>query len=163
MSELTSCTRPNRNPSFATGGQRVARMVRGRGVGADPDYLLKFPGASPPSIALIGTIGTSTTYLVGFLSGVLSDRWGYRITSCAGTALMTLALILASFSKKLWQLYFSQGLLFGIGSSLVYFAAVSAPSHWFGKRRGLAMGLAASGSGLGGFFLAPLTQYLIDR
>ncbi|KAG0034967.1 hypothetical protein BGZ81_001916 [Podila clonocystis] len=129
----------------------------------EQEYLLKFPGASPPSIALIGTIGTSTTYLVGFMSGMLSDRWGYRITSFAGTALMTLALILASFSKQLWQLYFSQGLLFGIGSSLVYFAAVSAPSHWFGKRRGLAMGIAASGSGLGGFFLAPLTQYLVDR
>lgn len=66
----------------------------------EQEYLLKFPGASPPSIALIGTIGTSTTYLVGFLSGVLSDRWGYRITSCAGTVVMTLALILASFSKQ---------------------------------------------------------------
>ncbi|KAF9210828.1 hypothetical protein BGZ59_008863 [Podila verticillata] len=98
----------------------------------EQEYLLIFPGASPPSIALIGTIGTSTTYLVGFLSA-------------------------------LWQLYLSQGLLFGIGASLVYFAAVSAPSHWFGKRRGLAMGIAASGSGLGGFFLAPLTQYLVDR
>ncbi|KFH72293.1 hypothetical protein MVEG_02584 [Podila verticillata NRRL 6337] len=129
----------------------------------EQEYLLIFPGASPPSIALIGTIGTSTTYLVGFLSAVMSDRWGYRITSCAGTGLMTLALILASFSKQLWQLYLSQGLLFGIGASLVYFAAVSAPSHWFGKRRGLAMGIAASGSGLGGFFLAPLTQYLVDR
>ncbi|KAF9367058.1 hypothetical protein CPB97_006428, partial [Podila verticillata] len=63
----------------------------------------------------------------------------------------------------LWQLYLSQGLLFGIGASLVYFAALSAPSHWFEKRRGLAMGIAASGSGLGGFFLAPLTQYLVDR
>lgn len=25
------------------------------------------------------------------------------------------------------------------------------------------MGIAASGSGLGGFFLAPMTQFLIDR
>lgn len=66
----------------------------------EQEYLLKFPGASPPSIALIGTIGTSTTYLVGFLSATLSDRWGYRITSCVGTGLMTLALILASFSKQ---------------------------------------------------------------
>ncbi|KAF9375763.1 hypothetical protein CPC16_000542, partial [Podila verticillata] len=42
----------------------------------EQEYLLIFPGASPPSIALIGTIGTSTTYLVGFLSAVMSDRWG---------------------------------------------------------------------------------------
>ncbi|KAG0341082.1 hypothetical protein BG004_006158 [Podila humilis] len=120
-------------------------------------------GATAPSVALIGTIGTSTTYLVGFLSGAFSDRWGYRVTSCAGTVIMTLALVLASFSSQLWHLYLSQGLLFGIGSSLVYFSSVAAPSHWFNKRRGLAMGIAASGSGIGGFYLAPLAQYLIDH
>ncbi|KAG0040249.1 hypothetical protein BGZ82_004253 [Podila clonocystis] len=52
----------------------------------EQEYLLKFPGASPPSIALIGTIGTSTTYLVGFLSGMLSDRWGLVV--CGGASML---------------------------------------------------------------------------
>ncbi|KAG0057405.1 hypothetical protein BGZ83_010864 [Gryganskiella cystojenkinii] len=129
----------------------------------EQEYSLMFPGASPSSIALIGTIGTSTTYLVGFLSGSCSDRWGYRVTAGVGTLLMTLALILASFSTALWHYYFSQGILFGIGASLTYFSAVAAPTHWFKRKRGLAMGIAASGSGLGGFFLAPLSQYLVDQ
>ncbi|KAF9150698.1 hypothetical protein BG015_007487 [Linnemannia schmuckeri] len=127
------------------------------------EYLQMFPTASPSSIALIGTIGSSTTYLVGFLSGAFSDRWGYRVTSMIGTLIMTAALCLASFSTKLWYIYLSQGILFGVGASLVYFSAIAAPTHWFEKKRGLPMGIAASGSGLGGFFLAPLTQVLIDR
>ncbi|KAK3831243.1 MAG: major facilitator superfamily domain-containing protein [Linnemannia elongata] len=127
------------------------------------EYLNIFPTASPSSIALIGTIGSSTTFLVGFFSGAFSDRWGYRVTSVIGSLIMTAALCLASFATKLWHLYVSQGILFGVGASLVYFSAIAAPTHWFEKKRGLAMGIAASGSGLGGFFLAPLTQFLIDR
>lgn len=64
------------------------------------EYLHMFPSASPSSIALIGTIGSSTTYLVGFFSGPFSDRWGYRVTSLIGTMIMTAALCLASFSTK---------------------------------------------------------------
>ncbi|KAG0281963.1 hypothetical protein BGZ95_000028 [Linnemannia exigua] len=129
----------------------------------EQEYLHIFPSASHSSIALIGTIGSSTTFLVGLFSGVISDRWGYRFTSITGTFIMTAALVLASFSTQLWHLYLSQGLLFGIGASLVYFSSVAAPTHWFEKKRGLAMGISASGSGLGGFFLAPLTQLLIER
>jgi len=66
----------------------------------EQEYSLMFPGANPSSIALIGTIGTSSTYIVGFLAGICSDRWGYRVTACAGAIIMTLSLVLASFSTQ---------------------------------------------------------------
>lgn len=53
--------------------------------------------------------------------------------------------------------------MFGVGASLSYYPAVAAPSHWFVSKRGLATGLAVSGVGAGGSFLAPLTHWLIDR
>jgi hypothetical protein len=64
------------------------------------EYSLRFPSSSPSTIALIGTIGTSTTYLVGFVAGACSDRWGYRITACVGTVIMALSLVIASFSTQ---------------------------------------------------------------
>jgi MFS family permease len=36
-------------------------------------------------------------------------------------------------------------------------------SRWFEKRRGIALGLAASGGGAGGFLLPPLFQFFIER
>lgn len=66
------------------------------------EYLNMFPNANPSSIALIGTIGSSTTYLFGFFSGAFSDRWGYRVTSVIGSLIMTTALCLASFSTKVY-------------------------------------------------------------
>lgn len=49
-----------------------------------------------------------------------------------------------------YQLMLSQGLLFGLGSSLIFTPAVAAPSHWFAKRRALATSLGMTGSGIGG-------------
>ncbi|KAF9414761.1 hypothetical protein BGZ94_000287 [Podila epigama] len=112
-------------------------------------YLEIFADSSHGSIALIGTIGSSTTYFAGFVSGVAADRFGYRITALLGTATMAVALILASFATQVWQL-------------LIYFPAIGAPSHWFDAKRGFALGLAVSGTGLGGLALAPATQALID-
>jgi len=75
---------------------------------------------------------------------------------------MALALILASFATQIWQLMLTQGVLFGIGASLAYYPAIGAPSHWFDAKRGFALGLAVSGTGLGGLALAPATQALMD-
>ncbi|KAI8599728.1 major facilitator superfamily domain-containing protein, partial [Dissophora ornata] len=62
-----------------------------------------------------------------------------------------------------WHLYVTQGVLFGIGASLAYYPAIAVPSQYFVKNRGLAIGIAVSGTGLGGFALAPLTNALIDK
>lgn len=84
------------------------------------------------------------------------------MTALLGTAIMALALILASFASEVWHLMLSQGVLFGVGASLVYYPAIGAPSHWFDAKRGFALGLAVSGTGLGGLALAPATQALMD-
>jgi MFS family permease len=126
------------------------------------NYLEIFPASTPGSIALIGTLGSSSTYFAGFISGASADRFGYRTTALIGTGVMALALLLASFANHVWQLYLTQGVLFGIGASLVYYPAIGAPSHWFDAKRGLALGLAVSGTGLGGLALAPATQALVD-
>ncbi|KAF9956680.1 hypothetical protein BGZ72_002566 [Mortierella alpina] len=125
-------------------------------------YLELYPSSSSGAIAFIGTLGSSTTYFAGFVSGVSADKFGYRVTALLGTGIMALALILASFANQVWHLYLTQGVLFGIGASLVYYPAIGAPSHWFDAKRGLALGLAVSGTGLGGLGLAPATQALMD-
>ncbi|KAF9286841.1 hypothetical protein BGZ74_001214 [Mortierella antarctica] len=126
-------------------------------------YHSVFPDATSSSIAFIGTTGSAVTYIAGFLSGIIADRFGFRGTALCGTVVMTISLVLASFSTKIWHLYMTQGVLFGIGASMIYYPGVAVPSQYFNRRRGLAMGIAVSGSGAGGFVLAPLTNALIDR
>lgn len=109
-----------------------------------------------PSLALLGT-ALGAPFL-----GRLTDRFGSRVVilPCAvGFGASWVALY--SLTASLWHfylLYFFLG-LFGGGVGPVPFAAVL--SRWFEKNRGLALGLAMIGLGLGGFIMAPLTQHLI--
>jgi len=63
-------------------------------------YQSVFPGSSASAIAFVGTTGSAITYIAGFLSGIVADRFGFRPTAFAGSVIMTLSLILASFSTK---------------------------------------------------------------
>ncbi|KAG0000151.1 hypothetical protein BGZ65_004605, partial [Modicella reniformis] len=125
-------------------------------------YQQVFQGSPASAIAFVGTTGSAITYIAGFVSGIVGDHFGYRQTAFAGSVLMSVSLVLASFSKQLWHLYLTQGVLFGFGASLAYYPAIAVPSQYFVKHRGLAIGIAVSGTGLGGFALAPLTNALID-
>ncbi|KAF9975398.1 hypothetical protein BGZ73_000962 [Actinomortierella ambigua] len=126
-------------------------------------YLVEYPGSSHSAIAFVGTLGSAATYFAGFAAGYLADRLGYRLTTLLGTVIMTAALVLASFCHEVWQLYLTQGIMFGIGASLVYYPAIGAPSHWFSTKCGMATGIAVSGTGIGGLVGAPAAQALLNN
>ncbi|KAI9286083.1 major facilitator superfamily domain-containing protein [Umbelopsis sp. AD052] len=79
-----------------------------------------------------------------------------------GAILAPLGLVLASFATELWQVYLTQGLLFGIGGSFVFSPSISLPPQWFVKYRSLATGISVCGSGIGGLAMSPLTSFLIE-
>ncbi|KAK9720537.1 hypothetical protein K7432_004081 [Basidiobolus ranarum] len=114
------------------------------------------------TLSLVGTLSTTLTAILGIFTGRLIDRYGYRTIASTGAIFLTAGLIAASFANKVWHLYLSQGMLYGVGASLCFYPAVSLPSQWFDKRRGLATGMAIAGTGVGGLALGPLTRKLID-
>ncbi|KAF9019798.1 MFS general substrate transporter [Hymenopellis radicata] len=118
---------------------------------------------SSSDLAWVGSIQATGQPLVGILAGILAQRIGFRITGFMGTCIMCMGLIAASFSTHIWHLYLTQGVMFGVGSGFAFIPAVCIPSQWFTKHRGLATGIAASGYGVGGLVLSPLTQKLIDH
>ncbi|KII88067.1 hypothetical protein PLICRDRAFT_176807 [Plicaturopsis crispa FD-325 SS-3] len=122
-----------------------------------------FPGASNAQLAWVGSLQATGVPVAGIFAGAVTQRIGYRLTLLLGSCVMALGFVLASFSTRVWHLYLTQGIIFGLGSGLAYIPAVSVISQWFDKRRGLATGIAVGGSGVGGVFLSPLTQLFIDR
>lgn len=53
-------------------------------------------------------------------------------------------------STQYYQLMLSQGVLFGIGSALIFHPTIAVPGQWFSRRRALAMAIVGASSGLGG-------------
>ncbi|EPB92896.1 hypothetical protein HMPREF1544_00335 [Mucor circinelloides 1006PhL] len=104
-------------------------------------------------LSFVGTILEVCVNLMGPLSQIIASRFGSKAVLIIGTILATLGLELASLSTEIWHLYLTQGVMFGSGASFLYVTAMGTAPLWFNKRRGLALGLASGGSGIGGLVL----------
>ncbi|CAO3659974.1 unnamed protein product [Rhizopus stolonifer] len=90
---------------------------------------------------------------MGPVTPVLMSLIGAKWLLFFGSLLMTSGLVLASFSQQIWQLYITQSIMHGVGAALLYIVSMSISPQWFVARRGLAMGVMVSGSGLGGLIM----------
>jgi MFS family permease len=98
------------------------------------------------------------------LMGRLMDRLGPRTVMEIGVALMGGGLLLAPLTTQPWHLYLTIGMLVGSGSVCLGYSGQSLfLPNWFIRRRGLAMGLAFAGVGIGSMTLLPWVQLMIDH
>ncbi len=99
----------------------------------------------------------------GIMMGKLSDRYGVRVPLVGATFALALGYTLASMSSSLLMYAIAQGLLIGmLGSSASFGPLLADISHWFERRRGLAVSIVASGNYLAGAVWPPIVQYLIE-
>jgi MFS family permease len=93
--------------------------------------------------------------------GFLVDRYGPRKLIFLGSFVTFAGFILLSRTNSLLTFYISFGLL-AVGMSTCAGTVLMAPiANWFQRRAGIAMGIVASGFGLGGL-LVPVVTVLID-
>ena len=98
----------------------------------------------------------------GILFQVFPKSGNYRqMLVIAGIFTMTIAMILASYVTKAWQIVLTQGILFGIGGIMLNFVHVSIFSEWFEKKQGQAMGIIWLGYRVGALVFPPLCQWLL--
>src|SRR6202140_4633675 len=98
------------------------------------------------------------------LIGRLMDRAGPRAVMELGVALMAAGLLLAPLTTQPWHLYLTIGVMVGSGSVCLGYSGQSLfLPNWFIRRRGLAMGLAFAGVGIGSVTLLPWGQLMIEQ
>jgi MFS family permease len=103
----------------------------------------------------------------GFMSpliGKLMDRYGPRAVMELGVLLMGSGLLLAPLTTQPWHLYLTIGVLVGAGSVCLGYSGQSLfLPNWFIRRRGLAIGIAFAGVGIGSVTLLPWVQHMIEQ
>ncbi|HWW47968.1 MAG TPA: MFS transporter [Xanthobacteraceae bacterium] len=98
------------------------------------------------------------------LIGRLMDRSGPRTVMELGVALMAGGLLLAPFTTQPWHLYLTLGAMVGGGSVCLGYSGQSLfLPNWFVRKRGLAVGIAFAGVGVGSITLLPWMQMMIER
>jgi MFS family permease len=110
------------------------------------------------------SIGPFLSALAVPVLGRLMDRWGIRAVALPGILIYAGLLGLVGLSPhSLWVFAILAGLAgaaSAIQTPLSYAKAIAA---WFDRRRGLALGIAMAGVGLGAIVLPQLSRVLIER
>ncbi|KAG5309786.1 MOT14 protein, partial [Acromyrmex insinuator] len=126
------------------------------------EFLHEF-GASKSKTAWIGSLFMAVPLLSGPIMSALVDRYGCRNMTIVGGLISGLGFILSIFSNTIEIMYLTFGVIAGLGLGLCYVTAVVSIAFWFDKKRTLAVGLGACGTGIGTFVYAPITTYLIKE
>ena len=115
-------------------------------------------GASfPYTLAMIGFA------FGGILMGRMADRFGIVVPVVAGSLALGLGYMAAAYSTSLLQFALAHGILIGLlGSSATFGPLIAEISHWFKRRRGIAVAICASGNYLAGTLWPPVVQHFID-
>ncbi len=99
----------------------------------------------------------------GILVGHLVDRIGPRRVVLGGGILLSVAMAGSAAACAIWHLYITHSILTALGLSAAGYVPVSLIiTQQFRARRGLALGAASAGAGVGILALVPLAQLVID-
>ncbi|KAJ5330344.1 hypothetical protein N7476_000127, partial [Penicillium atrosanguineum] len=123
----------------------------------------QFSDGSSLDYAFIGGLSASQALLIAPVAAIINRRLGLKVTMYLGILFETAALLGASWSTQIWQLYLSQGICFGWGLGLQYVSTIAIIPQWFTKKRSLAAGIAAGGSGTGGLIYSLAVNAMLER
>jgi MFS family permease len=114
---------------------------------------------------------TAGAYSVGYIAsmallpivGFLMERAGPRLVIPLGALLTAAGFVLVTFITEPIGFYVAMGLFIVNGSMATSYVVHSMfLPNWFVRNRGLAIGIAFSGVGVGALIILPVFQYIID-
>ena len=100
--------------------------------------------------------------MLGPVASYMTNRLGWRLSTVIGSILATAGLCLSAMAPSVVFLYFTAGVLLGLGLGIIYLPRLDCITQYFDKRRPFVTGVAICGSGIGTFIFAPLTDHLLE-
>lgn len=108
------------------------------------------------------TITTVTVIIAAPVAGILCDRYGTRPVAVVSLACFGLAyLSLAALDNSLIRFYATWAIAAALGAGTLPITFTRTVNQWFDHHRGLALGLAMTGTGLFGVLCKPLLAWVI--
>ena len=97
----------------------------------------------------------------GMLIGRVADRFGILLPILGAALALGLGYIGAGYAASVWQLALAHALI-GVGSSATFGPLIADVSHWFARRRGIAVAICSCGNYIAGTVWPPLVQHFIE-
>ncbi|KAJ7091979.1 MFS general substrate transporter [Mycena belliarum] len=124
-----------------------------------------FPDAPSSVLALVGSMSTGIIYLTSWLILPIIARYPSlkKPLMALGVVFCVTGLIGAAFVSQPWQLVLTQGVIYALGGSFLYFPVMTYLFEWFAERKGLANGILFSGTGVGGVVVPIIVEVLLRK
>ncbi|RZC35958.1 monocarboxylate transporter 14-like [Asbolus verrucosus] len=126
-----------------------------------PEFVEDFE-ASQSACAWVVSLFLALPLLSGPFMSALVDKYGCRAMTIVGGLVSASGFILSFFVHSIGLMYLTFGIVSGLGLGLTYITAVVSIAFWFDKKRNLAVGLGACGTGIGTIVYAPFTNKLLE-
>ncbi len=120
-------------------------------------------GANRTATSALFSITGAVFYVLGSLTGHLSDRLGPQVVVAVGAIVIGASLVLTSFIGNIWVGYLTYGVGLGVGAACAYVPTLAIVGGWFVERRNTALGIAAAGTGCGMLMVPPVSTVLIEH
>ena len=120
--------------------------------------LVAMTGWTLTEVSLNFTLAIAFLGVGTIIGGLWQDRVGPRPVATVAGVIYGVSYLLAGYfaaQKSLGGLYFSYGLLGGVGMGMGYITPVATITKWFPDRRGLMTGIAVAGYGAGALIMSP--------
>jgi MFS family permease len=107
-----------------------------------------------------------TLTMIGFgvasiAMGKMADRYGIIVPVVGGTLALGAGYAAAAWSGSILHYGLAHGFLVGVGTAATFAPLLAHMSLWFAKRRGMALGIFASGNYLAGTLWPPVVAHFI--
>ena len=117
-------------------------------------------GVSRADISFAYSVNMLGFFAGGVVAGRLVDRRGIVVASIVGALGLAIGFALATATSSL-VLFAAAQVLIGFSGAATFAPLVADISHWFEKRRGVAVAIAASGNYLAGAIWPPIIELMI--
>jgi MFS family permease len=118
-------------------------------------------GISRAQAASLYTLTMISFAIGGIATGRIADRYGVTAAVMTGALALGAGYIASALTHSFDVFAVSQGALIGFGASANFAPLMADISHFFQRRRGIAVAICASGNYLGGAIWPPLLQHFI--
>jgi MFS family permease len=117
-------------------------------------------GVTRADISFAYTMNTLGFFAGGILTGRLVDRRGIVVTAILSAIGLSAGFAMAPLATSLIPFALAQALI-GFSSAATFAPLVADVSHWFDRRRGIAVAIAASGNYVAGALWPPIVGWII--
>lgn len=127
-------------------------------------YVMEQAGWSSTQASMCFYLALCTFVFGNIIGGRIQDKRSPRMVLFVGGGIFAAGILLSAFLivPSPVPMYLTYGVMQGFGQGMVYTTIISTAQKWFPNRIGFASGVVVTANGLCGFFLAPVSRFLLN-